>query len=143
LARRIQDNPAFRGPAGTFDPAYYRQVLQQNGFSEARYEDSERRLLLRQQIARALGGDAIAPAALREAARRFELEERAAELVTLNRGDAGEIPAPTPEQLAAYFEANKALFRAPEYRKISYLALTPEALLPWVQISDEDLRKAY
>jgi peptidyl-prolyl cis-trans isomerase D len=143
LARRIQGNPAFRGPAGSFDPGYYRQVLQQNGFSEARYEDSERRLMLRQQIARALGADATAPATLREAARRFELEERTVEFVALNRGDAGEIPAPTPEQLATYFEAHKATFRAPEYRKISYLALTPEALLPWVQISDEDLRKAY
>jgi peptidyl-prolyl cis-trans isomerase D len=143
LAQRIQSNPAFRGPAGTFDPGYYRQILQQNGFTEQRFETSERKLMLRQQIAQALGGEIAAPAVLLDAVRRYELEERSVQYVALTRADAGEIPAPTPEQLTAFYDARKATFRAPEYRKISYIALTPETLVPWIQISEEDVKKAY
>jgi peptidyl-prolyl cis-trans isomerase D len=143
MVRRIQANPAFRGPGGTFDPAAYQQVLRSNGFSEDRYIDSERRLALRQQIAGAVGGQQTAPAVLRGAVERYEREERSVEFVTLGRNDVSAIAAPTPEQLAAYFEANKATFRAPEYRKLSILALAPETLMPWIQISEDDVRKAY
>ncbi len=143
LARRIQADPNFRGPGGNFDPAYFQGVLRNNGFTEARYVAAERKLMLRQQIARALGGEVAAPAVLREAVRRYEIEERNAEFVTLAPRDAGEIPAPTPEQLAKFFEERKATFRAPEFRKIALLSLTLEALLPWVQLSEADLKKAY
>ncbi len=143
LARHIQTNPAFRGPGGTFDPVYFEQVLRSNNLTEARFIDAERRLMLRQQIARALAGEMTAPAVLRNAVDRYEREQRAAEFVTLGRSDVGEIAAPTPEQLAAYFEANKAMFRAPEFRKVSILALSPDTLLPWVQVSEDDVRKAY
>lgn len=143
LARRIQADPNFRGPGGSFDPAYFQGVLRNNGFTEARYIAAERKLMMRQQVARALGGEVVVPAVLRDAARRYEIEERNAEFVTLAPRDAGEIPAPTPEQIAKFFEERKATFRAPEFRKIALLALTPETLLPWIQISEADLKKAY
>ncbi len=143
LARHIQADPNFRGPGGSFDPAYFQGVLRNNGFTEARYVAAERKLMLRQQIARALGGEVAAPAVLREAVRRYETEERNAEFVTLAPRDAGEIAAPTPEQIAKFFEERKVSFRAPEFRKIALLALTPETLLPWIQLSEADLKKAY
>ena len=51
---------------------------------------------------------------------------------------AGDIPAPTPEELDKYFEERKILFRAPEYRKLSWSSLTPERTGRWIEISDED-----
>ena len=38
---------------------------------------------------------------------------------------AGDIPAPTPEVLAKYFEERRILFRAPEYRRLVVVALLP------------------
>ena len=143
IARRIQADPNFRGPGGSFDPAYFQGVLRNNGFTEARYVAAERKLLMRQQIARALGGEVVAPTVLRDAARRYEIEERNAQFVTLAPRDAGEIPAPTPEQITKFFEDNKTAFRAPEFRKLALLVLTPETLLPWIQISEADLKNAY
>jgi peptidyl-prolyl cis-trans isomerase D len=35
------------------------------------------------------------------------------------------------------------LFRAPEYRKIVVLSLTPAEQAPWIQVSDQDARRAY
>jgi peptidyl-prolyl cis-trans isomerase D len=143
LLKRIQENQLFRGPGGRFDPRLFAEILRDNGYTEARYVDSERRLMLRQQISRALTGDIAPPPLLREAVRRFENEERAIEFVTLARKDAGAIPAPTEEQLASYFESHKATFRAPEYRKLTVLALAPETIASGLTVSDAELRKAF
>jgi peptidyl-prolyl cis-trans isomerase D len=143
IVARIHENPAFRGPGGGFDPIMFREVIRQNGFTEPDYIATERRLALRRQLAASLGADAVAPAVLRDAVRRYEGEERAIEFVRLGPVQAGAIPNPTPEQIAAYYEANKADFRAPEYRSVVVVTLTPETVAPWVQVSDEDLRAAY
>jgi len=143
LSRRIQADPNFRGPGGNFDPTYFQAVLRNNGFTEARYVAAERRLLVRQQIARALGGEIAAPAVLREAVRRHEREERNVEFVTLAPRDAGEIPAPTPEQVAAYFEKNKARYQVPERRTVTYALLDRNLLRQRVSATDEELRAYY
>jgi peptidyl-prolyl cis-trans isomerase D len=143
LLAHIHSNAAFRGPNGNFDAARFYEVLRSNGYNEQRFVDAERRLIQRRQFVRALGGDAAAPEVLREAIRRFESEERAVEFVMLDRAQAGNLPAPSPSEIDKYYEDNKAAFRAPEYRKIVALALTPEALASEVQISDDDVRKLY
>ena len=66
---------------------------------------------------RSLEGMTVPKAAL-EAADRYQNEQRTIEYVLLTQAQAGEIPEPTPEVLAKYYEDRKALFRAPEYRKI-------------------------
>lgn len=143
LLSRIHANPAFLGPTGTFDPVRFYETLRSVGYTEARYVESERRLILRQQLGRALGGDISAPATIVDAVRRFENEERSVEFVVLGREQAGEIPAPSASDLDAYFNERKAAFRAPEYRKLVVLAVTPDTLADTIQVSDDDLRKSY
>lgn len=143
LIKRIQANPAFRGSNGQFDPNRFEMVIQNNGYSEARYLEVERRLALRHQIARALSGEVQTPEVLANAVRRYEAEERNIDFVKLDRASAGNIPNPTPEQISEYFESRKASFRAPEHRKLVVLSLTPEAVANTVQISDDDLKKAF
>jgi len=143
LIARIHANPAFRGPTGQFDQARFYETLRSVGFTEARFIDAERRLALRQQLGRSLGAETPAPAVLREALRRFENEERSAEFVRLGREQAGEIPAPTPAEIEAYFNERKAAFRAPEYRKLVLLPLTTESMAANVTISDEELKKSF
>ena len=142
LARKIRDTPAFKGPGG-FNHDYMLQVLRQNGYTEAGYVEAERKLSLRQQIGRAIGGDVALPKVMREAFARYENEERNIEFVILGKNQAGSIPAPTPEQLNAYYEERKASFGAPEYRKIIALALTPDSVASAVEISDADIQKLY
>ena len=62
--------------------------------------------------------------------------------MTLGPAQAGDIPQPTAEQLSKYFEARKILFRAPEYRKIETVAVTPAELGKWMEISDADIKAA-
>src|SRR5262249_22113718 len=56
---------------------------------------------------------------------------------------AGTIDPPSPETLAAYFDEHKAQFRAPEYRKISFVAITPEEIGKWTDVSDDDAKKLF
>ena len=63
--------------------------------------------------------------------------------MALGPAQAGDVPAPTPEELAKYFEERKALFRAPEYRKLTVVSLTPRDLARWMEISDEEARQTY
>ena len=60
--------------------------------------------------------------------------------MTLGPAQAGEIPQPSEADLSKYFEARKILFRAPEYRKIEVLAVTPAELGKWMDISDADIQ---
>ena len=143
LTRRIVEDPAFRSPMGSFNHDYFVQVLRANGYTEAQYVDQQRRLMLRQQLARAFTGETAIPKVLGEAIQRYENEERAIEFVRLGKDQAGQIPSPTPDQLKTYYEEHKTAFRAPEYRKIVLIALTPEALASSIEVSEEDIRKAY
>jgi peptidyl-prolyl cis-trans isomerase D len=74
---------------------------------------------------------------------RFQNEQRAIEYVKLDAAQAGAIDPPSPEALAAYFNDHKTQFRAPEYRKISFLAITPEEIGKWSEVSDEDAKKVF
>jgi peptidyl-prolyl cis-trans isomerase D len=143
LTRRITEDPTFRGPAGTFKHDYFVQLLRANGYTEPQYVDVQRRLMLRQQLAGALAGETAIPKVLGEAVQRYENEERAIEFVRLGKEQAGSIPAPTPDELKTYYEEHKAAFRAPEYRKIVLITLTPEVLASSIEVSDEDVLKAY
>jgi peptidyl-prolyl cis-trans isomerase D len=63
--------------------------------------------------------------------------------VLLDRAQAGDVPQPSPEELAKYFDERKILFRAPEYRKLVIVSLIPSEQAKWIEISDADLKRAY
>jgi len=143
LLNRIHTNPAFLNAAGQFDPNRFYETLRNANFTEARYVDSERRLMLRQQMGRALSAELTAPQVLREALRRYEAEERSVQFVELTAEQAKDVPQPSAADIETYFKDNAAAFRAPEYRKLTVLALTPETLASQVKISDDELKTAY
>jgi peptidyl-prolyl cis-trans isomerase D len=143
IARRIRADPAFQAPNGQFDRPRFEQLIRQAGFTEQRFVAEQRRDMLRRQLAGSILSGSVAPKAAVEAADRYHNEQRAIEYVLLDRAKAGEVPPPTPEELAKYFEERKILFRAPEYRKIVVVALLPSEQARWIEISDEDLKRAY
>jgi peptidyl-prolyl cis-trans isomerase D len=142
LARIIEKSPECSGPGG-FSHEYFLAVLRSSGTTEAQYVAEQRRGRLRQELGQALVGYVTAPKVMADALRRYQSEERAIEFVTLKPGDAGAIPAPTPEQLKAYYEENKALFRAPEYRKLQVLVMTPDTVAATIEIPEAELRNIY
>jgi peptidyl-prolyl cis-trans isomerase D len=143
IAKRITEDPTFRGFTGQFDRARFEQMIRSAGYTEPRYVAEQRRVSLRRQLADAISGEVAAPKAMTEALSRYEGEERTIEYVVLDRGKAGDVPAPTPEVLAQYFEGRKALFRAPEYRKVALIVLSIAEALPWISVTDADAKARY
>ena len=143
IAKRVQQNPAFFGPSGSFDPAYFAQLLRQNGYTEARFVDAERRLAQRQQLIQSIGGGITIPTVLKDAVARFENEERSVNYALLTSTSVTPPADPSEEELRSFFEARKVAFRAPEYRKADILALTPQALAGAEKVTDAEVKAAY
>ena len=98
---------------------------------------------LRRQIAATVGSGLVPPQAQLDLLNRFQNETRDVSFVKLDAAQAGTIETPSDEILKSYYEERKPLFRAPEYRKIVIITVTPEEVAKTVQISDEDARKGY
>ncbi len=143
IARRVTEDPAFKGITGQFDRARFEAVLRNAGYNEAKFLSEQRRIALRQQLLGTVSGEAVVPKTALDAFNRFQNEERAIDFVVLGPAQAGDIGEPGPEALAKYFEERKVVFRAPEYRKITLAVLTPADLASRIEVSDADLKKAY
>ena len=141
--RLIFSDPNFKGVSGAFDPARFQNVIRQLGYSEQRFITEQRRVALRRQIAGSVAAGLETPKVLLDALARYQNEQRTIEYVKLDAAQAGTIDPPSPEALAAYFDEHKALFRAPEYRKISFVVITPEEIGKWSEVSDEDAKKVF
>src|SRR5204862_981361 len=70
-------------------------------------------------------------------------EQRSVDYVKLDSAQAGSIEAPSPETIAAYFDDHKTQFRAPEFRKLSFVAINPEEIGKWSEVSDDDAKKLF
>jgi peptidyl-prolyl cis-trans isomerase D len=143
LAKQITSNPAFRGSNGQFDQTTFLYRLRDAGFTEQRFVSEMRRDALRRQIVEAIGGGLTPPKVTAEVIDHFRGDERSIDYVQLDGSKAGEVPAPTPEALASYFEAHKFAFRAPEYRKIQLLTISQSEIASTIEVSDEDAKRIY
>jgi peptidyl-prolyl cis-trans isomerase D len=143
VARLIMNDPSFKNPGGQFDPARFQLILRNAGYNEARFAAEQRRLTLRREVADTVSAELTPPKSIADAFNRYDNEQRAIDYVVIDRDKAGEIPAPTPEQIAAYFEERKAQFRAPEYRSIVVLSVTPADIARAADVSDADAKQFY
>jgi peptidyl-prolyl cis-trans isomerase D len=143
IARQVTGMPGFKGLTGQFDRARFEAVLRNMGYNEARFLSEQRKIALRQHLLGTVSGDPMVPKTALEVFNRFQNEERTIDYVTLGAAQIGEIAEPTPEVLKKYFEERKVVFRAPEYRKLTIVELTPADLASRIEISDADLKKAY
>src|SRR6185437_5237043 len=143
IATRITSDPSFRGINGQFDRDRFQQIIRQAGFTEGRFVEEQRRVILRRQIVLSLSGDIRVPATAMDAVNQYQNEKRAIEYLTLGPAQTGDIPAPTADALSKYFEERKAVFRAPEYRKVTLLSMAPADLAKPDAVTDADAKAYY
>ncbi|MGN6460517.1 MAG: SurA N-terminal domain-containing protein, partial [Pseudolabrys sp.] len=143
IAQQIVNDKNFAGPSGQFDRNRFEALIRNAGFTEARFVAEQRRTLVRRELTDTIAGGVTPPNALIAAIQQFQNETRTIRYLSLGPAKAGDIPAPSADELAKYFEERKVLFRAPEYRSIVLVELTPASLAQWQTISDADARKIY
>jgi peptidyl-prolyl cis-trans isomerase D len=143
IVQHVTADPTFQTPTGHFDRFRFEQLLRSAGYSEQRFIAEQRRVMLRRQIIDSLSSGLTTPNAWLDAVNQFQNQARSIEYVTLGPAQAGDIAQPTADELSKYFEARKITFRAPEYRKIATVQVTPAEIGKWMEISDAEIKQAF
>ncbi|MBJ6370298.1 peptidyl-prolyl cis-trans isomerase [Sedimentitalea arenosa] len=144
LQREILEIPAFRGLDGSFDRESYRFALSQAGLNETDFE-----VRLRAETARTLVQGAIyagvrMPDVLADTLTDYIAARRSFTWASLTADALPEpVPAPTEEQLRAYYDANPDAFMLPETKRLTTVLLTPEMVLDQVEVEESALRDRY
>ena len=138
----LQQN-VFLGDSGKFDRERYELALQRARLTPELYEDMIRADIRSDQLIHTVTGNRSAPRALSDLLYRFRNEARAARIAIIPGDAALDISAPSAAEIETYYNEHAASYTAPEYRAISYLLLTPEAILSEIELSDADLMAQY
>lgn len=139
----IFDDQVFRDASGQFSSARFNELLRSNGYTEQSYVALQRSTVLRQQISEMVVGGLSAPLALQEIGNRLRNEKRAITFARIPASAAGEIAAPSEDQLKSFFNDRKTAFRAPEFRTAAVLSITAETLADPAKITDEEAKARY
>jgi peptidyl-prolyl cis-trans isomerase D len=143
IAEAVRNDPNVKDASGAFSRDLFERRLQAEGLSERGFVAERRKTYLRQMIAVSLIDGMTAPKALVHALAHFETQSRNVDFVILPPSAAGEIAAPTADELQNFFKDRKASFRAPEYRAINVLSVTPATLAKPAEVTDDDARAVY
>ena len=144
LAQGIADDPQLRPPgAESFNRNYFTELLNQNGLNEAMFIAQRRTAELRSQLSSGLVGGLTVPKTMVGAMYRYQNEARDIRYLTLARAQVEPIGKPADDVLAKWYEENKAKFRAPEFRSIETLALTPDAVADPSAVTEADVSREY
>ena len=143
IANRIQTDPTFNGPDGKFSRQRFQEIIRNAGFTEPRFVAEQRNVMLRRQIAQSVSGNMRVPETAVQVIDQYRNEKRHVDYLALGPEQAGTIAAASPETLKKYYDAHKAIFRAPEYRKITLLSLSPQALANPESVSEAEAKTYY
>ena len=134
----------FQGLSGKFDQQAYDFFLSRQGLSAKEYEEELREEAARALLQSAVGGGARMPDVLAQRVLAYLGEERGFDYVRITPGSLeGGLPAPDAAALQAHYDANPDDYTAPETRRVTYVALTPEDLVDTIEVTEDEVRAAY
>jgi peptidyl-prolyl cis-trans isomerase D len=146
LARELQENPqiaALRKADGTLDLERYRQLLGSQGMTPEMFEANVRGELSNRQVLTGVAGTGFSSAAVADRALSAYFEKRELQLARFNPSDYAAKLTPTDAELEQFYQANSALFKAPEQAAIEYVVLDAEAVGKSIVINESDLKTYY
>lgn len=128
---------------GTIDPAKFQNILRNNGLSEEQFLAQLRGQIIRTQYMESLTGPVRAPSQLAERLYRWRQEKRDADWFNIPVDPKSRVPSPSVNVLEAYYNANQAAYKAPQYRAARFVYLDPAVMAKGITISEEKLKTAY
>lgn len=143
LAEAMKNDQAFKGPDGKFNRLAFENVLDRLGVSERGFLQLRRRDELREQLTSALINGVAVPGAMIDLMNAWKNETRVAEHFTIDADKAVTVPEPDEAKLKATYEANKAKFMAPEFRKLALLVLSIDNIKKTMEVSDAEAQTSY
>lgn len=140
----IQQEPAFTDRVtGAFSRDVMNAQLDNARIRHSDYLDMVTRRAIRSQISDALVDGFAPPKTLTDALKAYSAETRAIDYIILTKANIDPVQPPADDVLAKWFEASKDKYKAPEYRKFSYVKLEPSDIADPSAISDEAVKQDY
>lgn len=146
LARDLQQNEAIaalRKADGSLDVEAYRQLVSRQGMTPEMFEARVRADLSQRQVSQGILGSGFAPTALASISLNAFFERREVRVARFAAGDFAAQVKPADADVEGFYNANQALFQAPEQAEIEYLVLDAAALQGSVALNEADVRAYY
>ena len=146
LARDLQQNEAIaalRKSDGSLDVEAYRQLVSRQGMTPEMFEARVRADLSQRQVSQGILGSGFAPTALASVSLNAFFERREVRVARFSASDFAAQVKPADADLETFYNANQALFQAPEQAEIEYLVLDAAALQGSVALNEADVRAYY
>jgi peptidyl-prolyl cis-trans isomerase D len=146
LARDLQQNEAIaalRKADGSLDVEAYRQLVSRQGMTPEMFEARVRADLSQRQVSQGILGSGFAPTALASVSLNAFFERREVRVARFAAGDFAAQVKPADADVEGFYNANQALFQAPEQAEIEYLVLDAAALQGSVALNEADVRAYY
>ncbi len=143
LAALTAQDPAFKDGGGAFSRTQFDAVLRNVGMSPAVYLKSREKIAIRQQVVEAVTDGLAIPDTYLSAVALHQGENRTVDFVIIPTSVIPAITSVDEVALQKFFDDRKDSYRAPEYRKISYVRLLPEDVADEKAIADKDVQADY
>ena len=135
--------PIFKGSDGRFDRMRFDRVLQAEGMTEATLLSLFRDDLKANALIESLRIGALAPAVLVRHAFDYAAETRTLDMVRIPFASMPPPPAADDATLHRYFDNHPDAFKAPQYRRIKLVVLSPHTVASSMDVSEADERAAF
>lgn len=144
VASALTEQASFQGIDGKFDRQGYEFFLEQNGLTEAQFEESVRTETTRTLLQQAVATGIVTPESLSNLGIEYIAGRRSFSWGVLTEESlAAPIAAPSAQDLAAYHAAHEADFTLPEKKRITYAWVSPDDLVETIEVPEDELRALY
>ncbi len=143
LAQMIGREASFRDASGRFSREELAFALRRVGMSEEQYVREQELAAIRSQIIDAAANGFDVPRAFLDAAQRHRTERRTIAYVEIDASALEAMPEPTEAELESYFATNSERYKAPQYRKLAIVHLTPGSIIDPASVAEADARERY
>lgn len=144
LRDQIVDIPAFQGIDGSFDREGYTFALERSGTSEADFETRLREETARTLLLGAMVGGVVMPDTYVSTLLNYIGETRNFKWARLASADLNEeLPTASDATLRSYFDENIDEFMLAETKRITYVHLSPDALIQGIEVPQEELEAEF
>lgn len=143
LAALTGEDPAFKGNDGSFSRGQFDAVLRNVGMRPEDYLKSREKIAVRQQVVDAVTDGLPVPKTFYTAMAQHDGENRTVDYLTIPASVIAPITTVDEAALTKFFDERKDSYRAPEYRKFSYVRLLPEDISDPKAVADADVQADY
>lgn len=143
-AEMIRNIPAAKNElTGRFDREAYQGFLRDVGYSAGEFEVEVRGDIAASTVIQSLTAGVRAPSSYGALVLAYQSERRTVTVAEATAARLGDFPAPTPAQLQAFYEDNRAAFAVPEYRAITVIIARGADFAARIDVPEARLREEF